>query len=493
MLKLFSTQKARDETFDPQTIIHRLVDLNPSSALAYQKRVVLGSQTEESLGRVFFLQRNKKPYCEGSSIYVTAPEGLKLDKESRLLGTGETVVLQFLHRRVPHKFDCRVIGRFRLLPEVAETLDFRVQSAFKLQPSGTIRKEDKRNYLRYSVRNYGDTRVPLTTHVSFEAFLKPTNRETTAEGAPPMELRDLRIMPVRAQAYPQHFDSREVVEQFRRVLLELPPSERQVHLTKVVHQEAQGYRRPKQAVHLLGYANVLGLEKELLRHVIYTKKSAKSDASKDNPCNLHPGDRVLTHFSAGGSYYEMVCEVMEARTQNEVFRPVSFIHEETGLKVDLVEYSVGGALIESSPELLRLLLGKRCPEDLGPNATYVGRYWEQTFEALKHPLLHLSFYPKLHFPDKLKQFEPELPYRINLVAQVMRSHVHSWADKKTLQHGLRFAYDPLNVVLPQGDEVTWKLIRGVRDNTHFTDIHSRLSQLYGYLENQTMLQNTPRR
>jgi len=184
------------------------------------------------------------------------------------------------------------------------------------------------------------------------------------------------------------------------------------------------------------------------------------------------------------NYYAMECEVLEARTQNEVLRPRSLVREEAGLKVELVEYSVGGALIEAGPDVLRLLLGERCPPDVEKEETYSGRFWEYMFEEMKRRLVHLTFYPKLYFPEKLKVFQPELPFSIPIVAQIVRPHL--FREKRVLQLGLRFIYDQESLVLNPSESVIWKLIRGMRDNVYFTEVHSKLSQLYGHLEHQSL-------
>lgn len=489
MLDFIIPRKKQAKTFVPQEVVLRLTDLNPPSALVFLQKNFAGSRTEENLGKAFFLQRDRKVYSEGPFLYITTPEGLKVEKSVSFQGKSETVVLQFLHRRVPYKLECLLLGHFRILPEIVETLDFNVKAAFKLQPLGPIKKEDKRHFLRYTVKNYGDPRVPLTTYVSFDAYVKATNRDFPYEGAPPMELRDLRPIPFKAQAFSaRRFDPKEVIDQFRGFMLSKQPTERFIHLAKLVKVESsRRVRKFHDELLLLGYVSVLGLEKEQLRSIIYIKKSAKADNRKDNPYNLRSGERVLVHFAAGASYYELLCEVVESRIQNEVLRPISPIAEEGGLKVELVEYSVGGALIESNPELLKMLLKAQVPGDGKEQSTYEGRHWERIFDELKRPMIHLTFYPRLHFPDNLKQFQPELPFKIPIIAQITRTHLHTHQEKQLLQHGLRFSYDLQEAVLNPGDMEVWKLIRGTRDNPYFAEIHSKLSQLYGYLENQSAL------
>lgn len=484
MLGLFAKKKNQTKTLDVGQVIHRLTELSPSSTVVFLEQTGGGRKVDENMGKAFLLQRDQKLYSEANHIYITTPEDMKVDRDAQFKGKGELVSLNFMHRRVPHKLECRVIGRFRLLPEVTEILDFKAKSAYKLYPTSVIRKEDKRNFLRYTLKTYGDARVPITTRVTFDAFLKRTNKEIVTEGAPPLELTDLKPISTQPQQADQPFTTREAMEAFREIMVQLPAGDRNIHLTKFVKGEARGNRRPKDEVYLLGRVNVLGLEQEMRREVIYTKKSEKSDFRKDNPCNLHPGNKILAQFAQDG-YYSMSCEVLGDRTQNEVLRPRTLIKKEDGLKVELVEYSVGGAQIEASPELLKLLLGQRCPPEVEKEETYSSKFWDYMFEDMKKHLIHLTFYPKLHFPDKLKEFQPELPFSIPMVAQIVRPHVIP--SRRLLLLGLKFVYDQETAVMDSSDPVTWKMIRGMRDNVHFTQVHASQSKLYGFLEHQSSM------
>ena len=487
MLNPFGNGKKRKakKALEPKQVVQRLSELMPPSTLVYMVRTANGREADEDFGRAVFLQRDKKVYREGDCIYISTPEGLKASDASAFRGRGEILSMQFLHRRVPHKFECRVVGRFRLLPEVIEALDFRVQSAYKLLPVTPIRKEEKRHYLRYTVNNYGNARVPITTHVNFDIFADATNQQIQSDGAPPVELKDLRIVPRERPDTARQFDASDAVQEVRGLLLANPTTERQVHLTKVVKSQAlRSGRRTPEEVFAMGSVNILGLEKELTRPVLYTQKSPKYDGRRDCPYDLAPGDRVLMHFRSKEDYYEVLCDCQEARVQNEVLRPIAWPLRDSGLRLNLVEYSVGGAMVESSPELLKLLLGRVCPPDVDNDPSYEGRFWERVFEELQKSMIHLTFYPKLHFGDKLEQYKPDLPFKIPLVAQIVRTRMHRQGERGILQHGLRFIYDPQEVPLTWHEIVPWKLIRGVRDNTYFTEIHSKLSLLYGFLEHR---------
>jgi hypothetical protein len=269
----------------------------------------------ENLGQAFFLRQDKKLYTEGQNIYITTPENLKIVKNQKY--DSKHMTLQFFHRRVPHKVDCHILGRFRLLPEVIETLDFNAKAAFKLSPISRIKKEEKRFHKRYCLLNYGDSRIPLTTHVQFEVFIKNTNYEFPLEGAPPPLIKDLHTVDYQQSNSASFFTTKDVISEFRNLMLIKSPHERFVDLAKIVKGQASGLNKDEE--YLLGQTNVLALEMESLQDVLYLKKSSKAVVKRgqDNPYNLHTGEKILTRFEHQRNYYEMLCEVMEALTQIE--------------------------------------------------------------------------------------------------------------------------------------------------------------------------------
>ena len=237
---------------------------------------------------------------------------------------------------------------------------------------------------------------------------------------------------------------------------------------------------------LLGEIPILGLEMELLRDVLYLKKSAKVGIKKgeDNPFNLHPGEKILARFSHNGTHFEMMCEVMEARTQNEIVRPLEFSRKENGLSIPLIDYSIGGVLVESRPAFLKLALGDKCPANVEDEAEFEGDYWKRDFEELKVPMLHLTFYPKTNFPDTVNKFESELPSTFSIVGQVMRTYVARQGERRILQHGIQWSYDAQGISMQEGELVNWRYTLFMKDNVHLRECHIHLSQLIGHLENR---------
>ena len=483
-------KKKRKAKFSTSQQLDRLAELSPPSTFV---TLIKSNKDVENLGRAFFLRRDKKIYSDGENIYLTTPENLKIAKNQNL--NSQVVSLQFFSRRVPHTMNCRVAGRYRLLPDVVETLDFKTKAAYKLSPISPLQKEDKRQYLRYTLKNYGDSRIPLTTHIAFDLYLKTTNETFPNEGSPPIILNSPQIITPEEMTQSQDFTTRDAINDFRELMLEQQPHERFVHASKVIKDDSGSMaKRPDEEL-LLGEINVLGLEMESLRDVLYFKKSAKSGMrkGKDNPYNLNPGEKLLTHFSFGGQHYKMLCEVMEARTQNEVVRPLEFKKPEPGIKTELVDYGTGGSLIESSPQILKILLGDKCPADVEEDTDFDGEYWQVAFENLKYPMVHLTYYPRLNFPDAVKQFQPELPFKISIIGQIVRTNIHTVKDRKILQLGIQFAYEPQGIPLKTDESVNWRYTRNLKDHPAFQEAHSHLSQLYGFLENQSLSSGTTTR
>jgi len=484
MFDFLTRKKHKGPSFDPHVEIEQLGQMSPPSTLVYMPTP--GEDEEmEDLGKSFFLRRNKKIYAEGVNIYITSPDNLKSTNTNNSMSS-KVIRLQFFSRRVPHTLDCRIIGRFRLLPEVVESLDFNAKSAYKLLPVGKISKKEKRGYYRYTSQNYGDSRIPVTTHITFDTYLKSTNHKFNSEGAPPVLISDLQAAPYHDPPPHRAFTTRDSINEFRDQMLTKEPNDRRVNVTKVIRDASSSMVKKTDEELLLGDINILGLDMESLRDVLYLKKSQKAGIKKgqDNPYNLHEGERIITRFSHDDKQYEMLFEVLEPRTQNEVVRPLEFARKENGLSISLIDYSIGGVLIESSSSFLKLVLGDKCPPNVEDEANFDGDCWQKAFEELKVPMLHLTLYPQMEFPETVKKFEPELPSKFSIVGQVVRTHMAHHDERRVLQHGIQFAYDAQGVPMEEDEIINWRYTRAMKDNIHLRECHMHLSQLIGYLENR---------
>ena len=489
MFDFLKGRKKNTSSFNPRFEIQKLADLSPPSALVRLLKDNDHGEIEE-IGKAFFLRRGKKLYSKNSALYLTTPDNLKIAKDQNL--ANRSVILQFMNRRIPYRIECKILGRYRLLPEVAATLDFNAKAAYKLSPTAHLEKQDKRQFYRYAIKNYGDGRTPITTHITFDAFVRATDLEFTAEDAPPVILQDVKLIKPEIEKNKRQFTTRDAINEFRAIMLQKQPHERSVFVSKVGKDASTTLvKRPDEEL-LLGQTNILGMEMESLRDVIFMKKSEKAGTQKGkiNPYNLQPGEKVITNFVHDKKYYQMLVEIIEARSQNEVVRPIDFPAAEEGLKVELADYSVDGALIEGSPNLLRFLLGDSCPHDIEETLYFESKEWEEAFARLRKNIIHLTFFSKMNFPDAVKRFKPDLPFKICQLAQIVRTHVLQNGDGSTLHLGLQFCYEPQGIPLNRDDSVNWRYSRYIRDNEHFKLAHSQLSQLYGFLEHQSSAANS---
>ena len=87
-------------------------------------------------------------------------------------------------------------------------------------------------------------------------------------------------------------------------MLKKQPHDRTVSASKVEKDDSTSLMKRKDEELLLGELNLLGLEMESLRDVLYLKKSAKAQLKKgkENPFGMKPGEKVITNFTHSNEY-----------------------------------------------------------------------------------------------------------------------------------------------------------------------------------------------
>ena len=82
MFDFLKGRKTHAASFNPLQEIQKLAELSPPSALL---AVIRDKNSEpEDIGKAFFLRREKKLYSEGSNLYLTTPDNLKIAKDQNL-------------------------------------------------------------------------------------------------------------------------------------------------------------------------------------------------------------------------------------------------------------------------------------------------------------------------------------------------------------------------------------------------------------------------
>ena len=460
-----------------EQVLDRLVDYNPKTANCVLIKTSEGLEVNEDFGRAFLFRFGDKLYIDDQAIYITTPDGIKAESGYHL-DRGHILHLSFLHNRVPHTMDCRVIDRIRFPNDVLANLDPRMPGAFKLKPVGDVLKKDKRSSLRFT-HKVGRGAMKVYTQILFDLFVSKTNFTYPTQGGLPPRITDLQVTGyVSANDLPT--DPEAVVKFLKNSLRSNPREDRVVYVSKPHMDE----RTNRVSLAALGHSSVLGLENPREgERTLFVKKPTKMSSDRKSPNNLRESDQVLLGYQAKSlldfkmEYYELVAEVVRVGTENVTVRPRDTFRRESGLGVELVDFSVGGIKVEADKALLDYLLGDLRRQPI-----------EAQQAVLQDMAILLNFYPKLRFNRETEIYRPDVPLKIQILGKVARSEVSPVrADEapEVQALGLKFMYDPTEYSRDAHTFDRWERIREFKENRHFREIHTSLNGLIAFLESQS--------
>ncbi len=460
-----------------EQVLDRLVDYNPKTANCVLTKTVEGLEVNEDFGRAFLFRLVDKLYIDDQAIYITTPDDIKAESGYHL-DKGHILNLAFLHNRVPHTVDCRVIDRIRFPNEVLANLDPRIPGAFKLKPVGDVLKKDKRSSLRFT-HKVGRGTMKVYTQILFDLFISKTNFTYPTQGGLPPRITDLQVTGY-ASANDLPSDPEAVVKFLKNSLQTNSREDRVVYVSKPNMEE----RTNRVSLVALGHSSVLGLE--TLREgerTLFIKKPTKMSSDRKSPNNLRESDQIVLGYQAKSlldsrmEYYELIAETARIGTENVTVRPKDTFRRESGLQVELVDFSVGGLKVETSKGLLDYLLG-----DVRRDAPL-----EAQQAALQDMAILLNFYPKLRFNRETEVYKPDVPMKIQVLGKVARSEVSPARPDEVSEIqalGLKFMYDPAEYSRDAHTFDRWERIREFKENRHFREIHTSLNGLIAFLESQ---------
>ena len=463
----------------------RLAEFGVSTASCALVRTADGVEAAEDLGQVHFFKEDGRLMIKDRAIYVTTPDGIKAENRDRFRGGGEAVTLWFLHDHVPRVVDCLVEERVRFSTESLSRIDPKVGTGFRLTPLSDVVKQDKRNAIRFS-HLPGRAHLPVYPQVLFDVHVWKTRLELPAEGALPLRLEDLQLVPPDGsddEVLEEDRTLEGLVQRFKEAMLGNPSEDRTVHVSKPVLEE----RHNKSVLLELGFCDVLGLGSEEIGRNLHIKKPMISRIKdRRDSYYLSVGDTLVLHYGARSSldgqytYHEIVTEVAKGGLENIVIRPQMAIQGEQGVRVPLVDFSVNGVRIDATEGLVRYLLGEG----------YAHLTLEGKLEALKSTVLLFHFYPRLRFTRETEPYRPELPKRIPVLGKIVRGDM-AWDDERERKggrlksFGVKFMYDPVEYSRDRHLFDRWEMIRPFKENRYFKTVHKSLNGLIAYLESQT--------
>ncbi len=464
------------------SILEKLVDMEPSSANCSLLKTPEGEESTEDLGRAFIFKHGEKPLVQNKAFYISTPDAIKAeDNQSFFKGKDEIVHLWFLHNRIPHTLDCRVMGRINFPNEIRGDLDPRLPTGYAVRPIGVIRKSDKRQFLRYSHKpGHGGMRV--YSQVLFDLYISKTDMEFPETGSLPTNISELQLIPYDTDTDLNGQEPEDVVKFMKNGLRANTRDGRVVFVGKPHMDEKSN----KVSLLEMNKSDVLGLEtsKEDSR-TFYIRKPSNMSSSRDDPFGLGDGDTIVLGFYTRISsdhpteYYDLISEITRVGTENMTVRTSGDIRKEAGIGAEMLDFGVGGVKISASKAFLDYALGEDHKE----------MPVEDKIQALEGLCYLLNFYPKLRFNRETEVYEPAVPMRIQILSKIVRTEMKPPKEEEEAAEitgfGMKFYYDPSEYSRDTFTYDRWELIRDFKENKHFREIHNSLNGLIGFLESQT--------
>ena len=463
-----------------EKILHTLQEMGPSSVNCSLLKTSDGEDIDENLDRAFVFKHGEDLLIQNKAFYITTPDGLKAEDESKFTGKGEILHLWFLHQRVPHTVDCKVMGRIRFPENLMDELAPRIPMAYMLRPVGNIRKLEKRQFLRYSHKAGAGARR-VYSQIMFDLYITKTDTTYPDTGSLPPNLADLQTIAHDDEVDIEDPDPENIVK-FMKNAIRLNPRESRVCAVGKPHMDE---RTNKVGLLEMGNSDVLGLEtsKEESRQ-FYIRKPPNMSSDPKEAANLTNGDKIVLSFhtrvgpDTPTDYYDMLAEVARIGTENMTIRANDFIRKEGGIYAELLDFSIGGIKIESSKPFLEYVLG----EDYGMMD------FEEQIQILENTCYQLNFYAKLRFNRETEIYIPDVPMKIQILGKVVRVELAKGQEGEQPEistFGLKFYYDPSEYSRDSYEYDRWELIRDFKENKHFREIHNSLNGLIAFLESQS--------
>ncbi len=454
-------------------------DKNPSSVNCTLLNGQNGEGEPEDLDRAFIFHHGETVLIQDKAFYITTPDGVKA--EESMLGKNEILHLWFLFNRIPHTIDCRVLGRIRFPDSIQEELAPRIPVGYKLRPVGAIRKQEKRQYLRYAHKaGQGNTRV--YSQILFDLFVTKTDITFPETGSLPPHIADIHNFPYSETAEVANESPAEIVK-FMKNAIRLNPRESRVVF---VNKPSMDERTNKVALLDMGKSDVLGLETSKMdtkrdeSRNFYIRKPPNMVADRKNQNSLTESDDIVLNFHTTVSsdspteYYELISEITRVGTENMTVRTNGDIRKEAGLPVQLADFGIGGIKMESSPTFMSYILGEN----------HQSIPYEEKIKLLEDTCYLLSFYPKLRFTRETEVYQPDIPMKI--LAKIVRletsGETEEGEDPNIKGFGMKFYYDPAEYSRDSYTYDRWEMIRDFKENKQFQEIHNSLNGLIAFLE-----------
>ena len=475
------------------------------------------------------------------------PKEADEDGDETVLGIGQVIRLRFFFQRIPYEIDCQIVSRFNPVPYRNMDLTPRFGVGYQVRPLTDVRKRDLRRYIRYTHRlGFGYLRLRNEIQFNVFAHRTDLEIPEKGALPQTLSVDDFHVISYGSRDVTEvHGVEKleDLVDFFKSCIMQNPTERRSVYISKPHFDMRQN--RPFLVG--LGHFNVVGAQQAAVLPKIFVKNQTRvmdreldkratgpldarrlraMDDIKDRSRLLTrtvklfelgrrqkritggdaDNDRVLLDFTTtlgltpgdhrSVRYMTMLCEVFDIGVENVTLRPLhfedararemdgrEFLRQEDGFQVDLLNFSVGGALIRGgeTPEANEAFLKYLVGED------YERMDLLERVEALQRHAIIFHLYPILTFVrSQTQDLEPFwLPFKIPVIARVARFITARSKDDdepRITAVGLEYIYNPVQDSFSRdiNDYDQWELITPYTENHHFIEVHKSLQLLFGF-------------
>lgn len=460
-----------------EKILASLQEMGPNAVNCSLLKTSSGEEVDEDLETAYVFQHGENVLVQNKAFYISTPDGLEAEDESQFTGKGEILHLWFLVNRIPHTVDCKVIGQVRFPDNLIDDLAPRIPMAYMLRPVGNIRKQEKRQFLRYAHKvGAGSRRV--YSQILFDLFITKTDITFPETGSLPPKIAEMHAIPFDEEVDLDDPNPENIVKFMKNAIRPNPRESRVCHVSKPYMEE----RTNKVDLLQMGNADVLGLETSNIEdsRQFYIRKPPNMSIDRKEPNGLTNGDNIVLsfHSDSGADYYDLISEIARIGTENMTIRSTENIRKEGGIHVDLVDFSIGGIKIDGSKDFIEYVLG----EDYGLMDI------EEQVQILENTCYMLNFYPKLRFNRETEIYTPQVPMKIQILGKIVRVEMTRSGEEdqsEITSFGLKFYYDPTEYSPDSYEYDRWELIRDFKENKHFREINNSLNGLIAFLESSS--------
>ena len=435
---------------------------------------------KRKVGRVTFVWKINSLLRNGVKFYVI-PNKQSWLKNTKMLNKQNVSLRFFCNRNIFYSIDCKVVDH-AYLPTNSKYSNDLTQNAYSLVPIGKLTKLDRRKPVRYFTDIQKSIIEGMIPYINFDFYIHKTDASALSGKNLSPYTDQFKIL----DFYQKNFDKFTIAKAnkaIRNIFIQKKIKDRFVYAHKKVGSTNNAEIDPIISNRLdIGRMNLLGTETEMIYENLVLSHSNKTKifnsiyGNDTNPFKLIPDEIISIDYSHKGEYYTLSTKVINSNSLIQTVQPLELPKRQNGLKLKLTNYSPGGVSVEGNQKLIEQVLSEKCHRELALNHQQPVKLNNKTIQTLLgQSLFHLTLYPIFTFPKSLRRFEPQIPFKICLLGQIVGGCLLNVHDQARFKLNIQFCYE-------QDSKVNWRNIRDTNGSKHLTEVSGHIRSLMKYIK-----------